>query len=155
MPSSEPCDSDRTSPAARSCWRIRPDLSTPTVSVLADVLDRSAAMSAAIPDVTIRRAPSSPNRDLFASLWNKFPRIEKECAAGRALLGPMFSVRPGSGGPGLPAGLAAGLPGGLSGAAVSSGGPAGPAQGGPLTGLGPIPPNVARREEDACHGTRG
>jgi hypothetical protein len=66
-------------------------LSSPTVSVLADVLDRSAAMSAAIPDVTIRRAPSSAHRGLFASLWNNFPCIEKECRARQAFASPMAS----------------------------------------------------------------
>jgi hypothetical protein len=38
-------------------------------------------MSAAIPDVTTRRAPSSADHGLFALLWNNFPCIEKECSA--------------------------------------------------------------------------
>ena len=50
-------------------------------------------MSAAIPDDHPTRSPPAHDRGLFASLWNRFLRIEKECAAGLALMQWHFRPR--------------------------------------------------------------
>ena len=61
----------------RSCWRIRPLLSMPRVSVRAEAFDRSAEISVVIPDVT-GSAPFRCIVGVFAQLWNSFAHIEKE-----------------------------------------------------------------------------
>ncbi len=58
VPSSEPVGLARMSPALRSCWRISPASSMPSVSVLAEALAIAADTSVAIADAT-RPLPSS------------------------------------------------------------------------------------------------